>query len=75
LNLSRAEALPVTFSGDGAPSGEVSVSRLGADRITDSNELVSKVAVAESKIANFKGEMPYHVPAFSMTVFRWTVGR
>jgi hypothetical protein len=75
LNLSRTDALPLTFSGDGAPSGNVMVSRLGANKITDSNEVVSKVAVAESRISSFKGQTPYRVPPFSMTVFRWTVGR
>jgi len=75
LNLSRTESLPVTFSGDSAPSGDVTVSRLCADRITDSNEVVSKVAIAESTIANFNKKMPYQAPAFSMTVFRWTIAR
>jgi len=75
LNLSRTEALPITFSGDGAPNGSVTVSRLGADKITDSNEVVSKVGVSESTIANFSGQMPYRVPPFSMTVFRWMAAR
>jgi len=75
LSLSRTEALPVTFSGDGAPNGSVLVSRLGANRITDSNEVASQVAVSESTIANFSAQMPYRVAPFSMTVFRWTAAR
>jgi len=75
LNLSRTEALPITFSGDGAPNGSVVVRRFGANKITDSNEVVSKVAVSESTIANFSAQMPYRVAPFSMTVFRWTAAR
>ena len=75
MNLSRTEALPITFSGDGAPNGSVVVRRFGANKITDSNEVVSKVAVSESTIANFSAQMPYRVAPFSMTVFRWTAAR
>ncbi len=68
LNLSRTKGLPVTFSGAGAPSGVVQVSRLTAASITDTNETQSKVVVVKSSVV---GSAPMVVPAFSMTVLEW----
>jgi alpha-L-arabinofuranosidase len=72
FNLSRDAPLPVTFSGSGAPSGSLAVSRLTAKQITDSNEVEAKVAIADSKLSAFDPKAPYSLPPFSMTVFRWT---
>ena len=68
LNLSRTKGLPITFSGVGAPSGVVQVSRLTAGSITDTNETQSKVVVVKSLVV---GSAPMVVPAFSMTVLEW----
>jgi alpha-L-arabinofuranosidase len=72
FNLSRANPLPVTFSGSSAPSGTVEISRLTANNITDSNETTSKVAVVSSTVSSFTPQTPYSLPPFSMTVFQWT---
>jgi hypothetical protein len=69
LNLSRTEALPVRFSGMGAPRGDVSVSRLEAARISDTNEREDEVKVVRGVMRGFGGGMS--VPAFSMTVLEW----
>jgi alpha-L-arabinofuranosidase len=72
FNLSRTEALPITLSGNGAPAGEVAMSRLTAKNITDNNETRANVAIAESKLSGFSAATPYSLPPFSMTVLRWT---
>jgi len=75
FNLSRNAALPVTFSGSGAPSGSIAVSRLTGKRITDSNEDQETVAIANSTLTAFDPKAPYSLPPFSMTVFRWTAAQ
>jgi len=72
LNLSRTETLPLTFSGGNAPAGSVEVSRLTSNKITDSNEVHSNVAITNNTIANFRPRTPFAVPPFSMTVLRWS---
>jgi hypothetical protein len=72
FNLSRKDALPLTFSGSSAPSGKVEVGRLTANNITDTNETTRKVALTNSSVSDFMPQTPYLVPPFSMTVLRWT---
>jgi alpha-L-arabinofuranosidase len=74
FNLSRSEALPITFSGVGAPSGTVQQSQLTAKNITDTNELTSHVAITDSTLNSFDSRAPYSLPPFSMTVFKWNSG-
>jgi hypothetical protein len=71
FNLSRTEALPITFSGREAPSGTIHMGRLTSRRITDSNELKGNVAIADSTLNNFDPSSPFSLPPFSMTTFTW----
>lgn len=75
LNLSRTESIPLKFSGEGAPSGSVQVSRLTSEKITDNNEEGSHVAITNEAIHNFHPRSSTMLPPFSMTVYRWSAGR
>ncbi|MDE1175297.1 MAG: hypothetical protein PW789_01660 [Edaphobacter sp.] len=72
FNLSRTGSLPVSFSGTGAPSGQVEMSQLTSKQITDTNETRANVAISGSTLGNFNPGVPYALPPYSMTVFRWT---
>jgi len=72
FNLSRDEALPITFSGAAAPSGTVNISQLTSKNITDTNEAMANVGIVDWTLNSFNPRSPYSVPRFSMTVFRWT---
>lgn len=71
FNLSRTATLPITFSGVGAPSGQVEVSQLTSKNITDTNEIKENVTAAKTSLTGFTGSAPYQLPPFSMTVFKW----
>ncbi len=71
FNLSRTDSLPVTFSGQAMPRGDVQVSRLTSAKITDSNETTQNVAITSSKLKDFNPASPYVLPPFSMTVLSW----
>lgn len=71
FNLSRTEALPITFSGREAPSGTIHMGRLTSRRITDTNELKGNVAIADSTLNNFNPSLPFSLPPFSMTTLTW----
>ena len=73
FNLSRTESLPLTFSGSSVPSGSVEVSQLTSSKITDTNEMQSKVAITHKAIGKFNARAIFAVPPFSMTVLRWSV--
>jgi hypothetical protein len=74
FNLSRSQALLITFSGVGAPSGTVQLSQLTSKNITDSNEVTSHVAITGTTLNGFNPQTPYSLPPFSMTVFKWNSG-
>ncbi len=76
FNLSRSGALPVTFSGTNAPTGNVFISQLTSANPTDNNESqTNSTAVVsapkQSTVANFNPATPYSLPPYSMTVFLW----
>ena len=75
LNLSRTESLPVKFSGEGAPAGNVQVGRLTSRNITDNNEQQSHVAITNDAVRGFNPRSTNMLPPFSMTVYTWTVAR
>jgi len=75
LNLSRTDAIPLKFSGEAAPVGSVQVSRLTSKKITDTNEEQSKVAISDEGVHAMSAGVTQKMPPFSMTVYRWTVGR
>ncbi len=72
LNLSREKAITVGFTG--GPEGEVEESVLAGPDITAGNEAGERVAIRRRKIQRFEGA-GYSLPAHSMTVLRWRVGR
>jgi alpha-L-arabinofuranosidase len=75
INLSRTNALPVTFSGAKTPNGVVTELRLTAKDITDTNEQQRKVATMTRQLTAFNPSSPYSLPPFSMTVLRWQAPR
>ena len=68
FNLHRTDALDVTVGGPNAPSGTVTMSRLGAANITDTNESAVNVTVTTQTLTNFSGSQVLSLPPFSMTV-------
>ena len=75
FNLSRTQALPVTFSGPNAPTGTVTLSQLTSANLTDTNETADVVNTTSSTLSNFQPATSYSLPPFSMTVFSWQVGQ
>jgi len=73
INLSRTATLPVTFSGIGAPSGQVTVGQLTSANLTDTNETTGTVNITNTTLTNFQPATSYSLPPFSMTVFTWQV--
>jgi alpha-L-arabinofuranosidase len=71
INLSRNTALPITFSGTGAPAGQVEVSQLTSKNITDTNEYKENVTTTKTTVTGFTGSTPYQLPPYSMTIFKW----
>ncbi len=76
FNLSRSGALPVTFSGTNAPTGNVLISQLTSANPTDNNESqTNSTAVVsapkQTTVANFNPATSYSLPPYSMTVFLW----
>ena len=71
VNLSRTTANSVTFSGPGAPTGNISVSQLTSANLTDTNESTANVNITNTSLTNFQPTTPYSLPPFSMTVFTW----
>jgi hypothetical protein len=71
INLSRTDALPVTFSGGYAPKGTVTESLLTSRNITDTNEKQRTVATATRRLNAFNPNAPYSLPPFSMTALTW----
>ncbi len=72
FNLNLTSALPVTFTGTNAPSGEVQVGVLNAANLTDTNESGAKVAITHSTMAGFNPGSTINLPAHSMTVYTWS---
>jgi hypothetical protein len=71
FNLSRDQALPITFSGTAALAGTVAFSQLTAAKLTDTNELSEHVTIKKTTLNNFQPKSPYSLPPFSMNVFKW----
>jgi hypothetical protein len=74
FNLHRTSPLDVTFSGANAPSGAVTLKRLGAAAITDGNETTASVAVTTQAIPSFVPSQPLSLPPYSMSVILWGGG-
>ena len=72
FNLSRDRALPITVSGKAAPAASVEVSQLTSKQITDNNERSEAVVIRNTSPQNIH-TVPYSLPPFSMTVFKWNL--
>jgi len=68
FNLHRSSALDVTVGGPNAPSGSVTLKRMSAANITDTNESADNVTVTTQSLANFGAASMLTLPPFSMTV-------
>jgi hypothetical protein len=75
INLSRTDALPVTFSGVDAPRGPVTESRLASKNITDTNEKQRNAATATRQLPAFGPDARYSLPPFSITALTWEAAR
>jgi hypothetical protein len=68
FNLHRTSNLDVTFTGLYAPSGPVTMRRLSANAITDTNESAENVTIQTTNFTSFDPTQPLTLPPFSMTV-------
>ncbi|MEO6924671.1 MAG: hypothetical protein ABI064_07280, partial [Acidobacteriaceae bacterium] len=72
INLDRTRSLPLLFGGK-SPSGDVTVSRLDAKNITDTNESAENVRISTSAMKDFNPRKQFLVPPYSISVLEWTV--
>ena len=72
FNLSRKSPLPVTFSGQNAPSGTVQMQQLTSANPSDTNENANVVNIAPSTLNGFGSGSPLSLPPYSMTVLTWS---
>jgi len=74
FNFHRTSALEISLSGTGAPTGSVTLNRLSAPAITDSNESSERVITTTEALSSVRD---LSLPPFSMTVLEWqtTAGR
>jgi len=72
FNLSQTTALPVTFSGENAPTGSVQMSQITSAKITDNNEFANNVQTVTKTLSSFNPATGLTLPPFSMTVLNWT---
>jgi alpha-L-arabinofuranosidase len=68
FNLHRSNTLDVTIGGSNAPSGTVTMKRLSAVNITDTNESGENVTITTQTLTNFDGSQVLSLPPYSMTV-------
>jgi hypothetical protein len=68
FNLNQTSALPVTFSGPNAPSGNVQMTQITSANITDNNEFSNVVLPTTQTLSGFNPATGLSLPAFSMTV-------
>lgn len=68
FNLHRTSTLDVTVGGPNAPAGTVTMRRLAAANITDTNESADTVTVTTQTLTGFDGSQTLSLPPFSMTV-------
>src|SRR5207237_3825889 len=68
FNLHRSSSLQVDFAGTNAPSGVVTMRRLVANAITDTNESAENVVIETSNFNSFDPAQPLTLPPFTMTV-------
>ena len=68
FNLSQTTALPVTFAGPNAPSGQVEFTQITSPNITDNNETSAVVSPTMRSISDFNPASTISLPPYSMTV-------
>ncbi len=74
FNLHRNAPLNIRFAGSNAPGGTVTLKRLTAANITDSNEDTNNVATTEETLNNFDSAAALPLPPYSMTLWQWGSG-
>src|SRR5207253_1019034 len=72
FNLHRTDSLSVNFTGPNAPTGVVTLRRLTATNITDTNENAQTVTISEPALSNFAPGQSLALPPFSMSVLTWS---
>jgi hypothetical protein len=72
FNLNQTAALPVIFSGENAPSGNVLMTQITSANITDNNETSTVVEPVTQTLSGFAPATGLSLPPFSMTVLTWT---
>jgi hypothetical protein len=72
FNLSQTAALPVIFSGENAPAGNVQMTQITSANITDNNEFADVVEPKTTTLNGFNASAGLTLPPFSMTVLTWT---
>jgi hypothetical protein len=73
FNLNQTTALPVTFSGENAPTGSVTMTQVTSANITDNNETSQVVTPTTQTLSSFNPAAGLSLPSNSMTVLSWTV--
>jgi alpha-L-arabinofuranosidase len=75
FNLHRTSSLDVDFAGPRAPRGTVTMRRMSAAAITDTNENAENVVVQTTTLSSFDPAQPLTLPPFSLTVLLSTSRR
>ena len=68
FNFHRTTALDVNIAGPNAPSGAVTMRRLSAAAVTDTNEEAENVTISTTTFTSFDPSQTITLPPFSMTV-------
>ena len=72
FNLHRTSSLGVNFTGANAPAGTIARQVLTSANLTDNNESALNVATVTDTLTNFDPNATLTLPAFSMTLLKWT---
>jgi hypothetical protein len=72
FNLNQTTALPVVFSGENAPTGNVQMTQITSTNITDNNEFSTVVEPVTQTLSSFNAAAGLSLPPYSMTVLTWT---
>ena len=72
FNLNQTAALPVVFSGENAPAGNVQMTQITSANITDNNEFSTVVEPVTQTLSSFNAAVGLSLPPYSMTVLTWT---
>ena len=74
FNLSPTAALPVTFSGNNAPAGDVQMAQIAPRDITNSNQNGAELQPSKQTLSDSDLSSGLSLPPYSMTVLSWEAG-